>query len=161
VGDLLDPSDDLTLAASEPFEETRFGLGLTYRRPRTSFSVSGSRTKSDFESRNDLDRTTNTYQVTFSRRLTPRADFTLRAGRDEDALDTGTYDVTDSSVGATLQWRLTRSIGFGVNVEQRERSGGASGDNFSELSGNVLLRYSPWTPDAGLESSAGSGGSFN
>jgi hypothetical protein len=160
VTDTIDLSDDLLLPAAEPYEETRYGLGLSYRRPRTSVTLAASRSKSDFEAPRlitdpNFDRDTNSYSITFNRRLTPRVDVTLRAVRDQDELVSESYDVADQSLGGTLQWRLTRSIGVGFNLEQRKRSGGLLGDNFSEFSGNVLLRYSPWTPDSGLENAAG------
>jgi hypothetical protein len=156
LNETLDVADDLILPAAEPFEQTSYSLDLAYQRPRTTFALGVTRSEEDYEFVSAVNRRTMSYQASVSRRLTPRADIRIFAGRDEDELETRDYDVTDTSYGLGLRWRLTRSIAFSFNATQRERSSSnvstvAFGNDYDELYANFLIRYSPWSPDLALE----------
>jgi hypothetical protein len=151
LNETVELSDDLILPAGEPYEQTSYAVDLAYRRPRTTFTVGVTRSEDDYSFVSAINRRTMTYQASIGRRLTPRADIRVFAGRDEDELEGQAYDITDTSYGLGLRWRWTRSIAFSMNVTQRDRSGGVFGDNYDELYGNFLIRYSPWSPDLALE----------
>ncbi len=160
-GDALSLTDDLLLPASEPYEETSYSVGLGYKRPRTTLSLAVSRSDSEYRFVSSLNRTTTSVEGRAQRRLTPRTDFDVRIGRSNDEIIERSYDVTETFYGAGLRWRLTRSFALSLSADRRKRRGGVFGDNYTSTYGNLLVRYSPWTPDSGIEAGDAAGGSGN
>jgi hypothetical protein len=138
---------DLLLPAAEPFEETRYGVTLTYRRPRTLVSVGAAQVREDYSVSTAVNRRLQDYRLVFQRRMTPQLDLTLQAGQTSDKLRAQPYNVDDRFIGATLRWRFTRAVSLALAAEDRKRDGSFNGFDYNERSARLLLRYSPWTPD--------------
>jgi hypothetical protein len=149
-GETAQLDDDISRPAGEPFEQTRYGVSINYTRPRTQLSLLADRTKEDYVL--GLQRRATQYAVRGQRRLTPQLDITAQVGRLEDELVGARYDIGETIFRSSLRWRLTRSFALSFGIDKRRRSGSqlAAGD-YSEFSGQVVVRYSPWSPDVTTE----------
>jgi hypothetical protein len=148
IDDAPASENDLLLPAAEPFEQTRYSGTLTYRRPRTTVSFSAAVIREDYEVSTFINRRLLDYRLAFTRRMTPQLDFTFQAGQTTDELESQPYDVDDRLLGLGLRWRFTRAMSIALSIEDRERDGSFNGFDYSERSARLLLRYSPWSPDA-------------
>jgi hypothetical protein len=86
---------DLLLPAAEPFEQTRFGGTLTYRRPRTTMSLTASSVKEEYSVSTSVNRRLGDFRFVLQRRMTPQLDLTFQAGQTTDKLEGQAYDVED------------------------------------------------------------------
>ena len=153
LNETLDLSDDLVLPAAEAYEQTQARADLEFSRPRTAATLSYVLTQEDYTFAAQFERETTDIQASVLRRLNPRSELRLRLGRTDDKIKGQPYNVSDNYIGLGFLWRTTRAISFTVALDQRDRSGGVFSDDYTELYGSVQIRYSPFGPDTGIESS--------
>lgn len=139
---------DLLLPAAEPFEQTRFGATLFYRRPRTTVSLTGSSVKEEYSVSTSVNRRLSDFRFIFQRRMTPQLDLTVQLGQTTDKLEAQPYDIEDRLLGVAVRWRFTRAMSVALTLEDRQRDGSFGGFDYDERSARLLLRYAPWSPDS-------------
>jgi hypothetical protein len=140
------------VSSPDPFENRFASAGWNFNRNRTGFGLRASWSQDRYESQtvdqtvepDDIlqsDRTTWTYEMTFSRRLTANVTTNLIGAFTDEEFDATGATNEELRVGGTLDWQFGRHIGISLTAEHFERNSSVAATDFNENRGFLTLFY--------------------
>lgn len=133
---------DFITASPEPFESRNASLGWNFNRNRTTASANVSWVEDRYETQTLLNRTTILWNASVERRITPRITAGLLASLNDDEFDTAGGSADELRVGATLNWRMGRSVGLRLLLERYDRDSSDGLGEYDENRGFLTVTYS-------------------
>jgi hypothetical protein len=106
----------------EPFTSDSVGLSWTFRRNRTSLSLSGSWDDHSYDNQPALDQTLTSATAAVRRELSPVMSLVVDGGYVRSAFEQGGGDYTEASGGVTFSWRLSQHVSLNATYDHVDRN---------------------------------------
>jgi hypothetical protein len=135
------------VASPDPFENRFASVGWNFNRNRTGFGLRAAWNQDRYETQSvdiaDLqsDRTSWTYELTFSRRLSANVTTNLIGAFTDEEFDATGATSEELRVGGALDWQFGRHVGISLSAEHFERRSSDAATDFDENRGFLTLFY--------------------
>jgi len=136
------------ISTTDPYKDRSVGLGWRYAISRTELTVDLSRSKEQYQTQTQFDRTRKSISAYATRRLTPRLDLRMDALYTREDYPVTGYDDKELDASLGLNWHFGRHVTAGLRYSRLKRTSSDPTTEYAENRIGLAFFVSPLRPQS-------------